>query len=182
MSRVAKSKMAIPATVEIQEKDGIVTIQNKTNRNAVCRYVLPKGFAINMAEGQLSIVASEDVKENIAIWGTTARNIFNRVKGVDKAFTKNVNLVGVGYKCQVQGKKMTFDLGYSHRIEFDLPAEVDCTIERNTALTFTSFDKEKMGQTIGDIIKLRPPEPYKGKGVIKEGAILVRKEGKKKNG
>jgi large subunit ribosomal protein L6 len=182
MSRVAKSKMAIPATVEIQEKDGIVTIKSKANRNAVCEYTLPKGFAISMADNQLSVVANEDVQENMAIWGTTTRNIFNRVKGVDKAFTQNVNLVGVGYKCQVQGKRMTFDLGFSHRVEFDLPAEVDCSVERNTALTFTSFDKEKLGQTIGNIIKIRPPEPYKGKGVIKEGAILVRKEGKKKNG
>ena len=182
MSRVAKSKMAIPATVEIQEKDGIVTIQNKANRNAVCRYVLPKGFAISMTDGQLSIAASEDVQGNMAIWGTTTRNIFNCVKGVDKAFTKNINLVGVGYKCQAQGKKLIFDLGFSHKVEYDLPAEVDCAVERNTALTFTSFDKEKLGQTIGNIIKIRPPEPYKGKGVIKEGAILVRKEGKKKNG
>lgn len=182
MSRVAKSKMAIPATVEIQEKDGIVTIQNKTNRTAVCRYVLPKGFAIAMTDGQLSISAGENVKGDMAIWGTTTRNIFNRVKGVDKAFIKNVNLVGVGYKCQAQGKKLIFDLGFSHKVEYDLPAEVDCSVERNTALTFTSFDKEKLGQTIGNIIKIRPPEPYKGKGVIKEGAILVRKEGKKKNG
>ena len=182
MSRVAKSKMAIPATVEIQEKDGIVTIKSKANRNAVCEYLLPKGFAISMTDGQLSITASQDVQDNMAIWGTTTRNIFNRVKGINQPFTKNVNLVGVGYKCQVQGKKMTFDLGFSHKVEFDLPAEVDCTVERNTALAFSSFDKEKLGQTIGNIVKIRPPEPYKGKGVIKEGAILVRKEGKKKNG
>jgi len=182
MSRVAKSKMAIPATVEIQEKDGIVTIKSKANRNIACEYVLPEGFAIDMTAGQLSVIASEEVKGNIAIWGTTVRNIFNRVKGVDTLFTKNVNLVGVGYKCQVQGKKLIFDLGFSHKVEFDLPAEVNCTVERNTALNFTSFDKEKLGQTVGNIVKIRPPEPYKGKGVIKEGAILVRKEGKKKNG
>lgn len=182
MSRVAKSKMTVPATVEIQEKDGIVTIQSKVNRNAVCRYVLPKGFAINVVDGQLSIVASEGVQEDMAMWGTTTRNIFNHVKGVDKGFTKNVNLVGVGYKCQAQGKKLIFDLGFSHKVEYDLPTEVECTVERNVALTFTSFDKEKLGQTIGNIVKIRPPEPYKGKGVIKEGAILVRKEGKKKNG
>lgn len=182
MSRVAKSKMTVPATVEIQEKDGIVTIQSKANRNAVCRYVLPKGFAITVVDGQLSIVAGEGVQEDMAMWGTTTRNIFNRVKGVDKGFTKNVNLVGVGYKCQAQGKKLIFDLGFSHKVEYDLPTEVECTVERNVALTFTSFDKEKLGQTIGNIVKIRPPEPYKGKGVIKEGAILVRKEGKKKNG
>ena len=182
MTRVAKSKMTIPATVEVQEKDGIVTIKSKANRDAVCSYVLPKGFTIHIAEGQLSIAADENVSDHMALWGTTTRNIFNRVKGVEKPFTKNVNLVGVGYKCQVQGKKMVFELGYSHKIDFDLPAEVDCSVEKNVALTFTSFDKEKLGQTIGDIIKIRPPEPYKGKGVIKEGAILVRKEGKKKNG
>ena len=182
MSRVAKSKMALPSSVDIQQKDGIVTIKNKTNRNAMIEYPMPRGFEIHMADGQLSVVAADNVSDNMSLWGTTTRNIFNRVKGVDKPFTHNVNLVGVGYKCQVQGKKMTLELGYSHKIEFDLPAEVDCTVEKNTSLTFTSFDKEKLGQTIGNIIKMRPPEPYKGKGVIKEGAILVRKEGKKKNG
>ena len=88
MSRVAKSKMAIPATVEIQEKDGIVTIKSKANRNAFCEYILPKGFALSMADNQLSIVANKEVQENVAIWGTTTRNIFNRVKGIDKPFTQ----------------------------------------------------------------------------------------------
>lgn len=183
MTRVAKSKLAIPATVEIQQKDGVVTIKNKSNKNSACEYRLPQGFGIATDNGQLSIVAADEkAGKNIALWGTTTRNIFNYVKGIDKPFTHVVNLVGVGYKCQAQGKKLIFDLGYSHKVEFDLPAEVDCAVEKNTQLTFSSFDKHKLGQTMGEIIKIRPPEPYKGKGVIKEGAILVRKEGKKKNG
>jgi len=183
MTRVAKSKLTIPATVEIQQKDGIVSIKSKANRNAACEYKLPDGFNITMDGGQLSIVAEDEkAAKNMSLWGTTTRNIFNYVKGIDKVFTHVINLVGVGYKCQAQGKKLIFDLGFSHKVEFDLPAEVDCAVEKNTQLTFSSFDKNKLGQTMGEIIKIRPPEPYKGKGVIKEGAILVRKEGKKKNG
>jgi len=183
MSRVAKSKMLLPAQVEIQEKDGIVTIKSKTNRNAVHEYVLPRGFGIKINDNHVSVEPqNEQVAKNVAIWGTTVRNIFNFIKGINQPFSHNVDLVGVGYKCQVQGKQLILDLGFSHKVEFNLPPEVDCTVEKNTRLTFSSFNKEKMGQVIGELSKIRPPEPYKGKGIIKEGIIVVRKEGKKKNG
>ena len=108
------------------------------------------------------------------------RYYLSSYQGLDKPFEKKVNLIGVGYKGALQGKTLVLDLGYSHKIEYAMPEDVEVKIEKPTELVFLSPSKQRLGQVVSEIMQYRKPEPYKGKGVIPEGRYVVRKEGKKK--
>lgn len=170
--------MTLPSSVQVKLEGSQVVIQNTKHK---VLYTLPQGLTISIEDKVLSVVAENGTFDNVALWGTTVRNLFHRIQGLDKPFSQVINLVGVGYKAQVQGKTIVFDLGFSHKVNYPLPASVECAVEKNTQLTLTSHDKDVLGQVVGELTKIRPPEPYKGKGVIKEGAYIRRKEGKKKN-
>ena len=110
--------------------------------------------------------------------GTARALIKNMVQGVSEGFKANLNLVGVGYRAQAQGQKLTLSLGFSHPVEYALPKVVKAQVDQNTKITLTSCDKQVLGQVCAEIRKYRPPEPYKGKGIHFEGEIIRRKAGK----
>ena len=114
------------------------------------------------------------------MWGTT-RNLLNSlVVGVSEGFKKNLEILGVGYRAQVQGSELTMQLGYSHEINYPIPSGITITCPKNTSLVVEGIDKQKVGQVAAEIRGFRKPEPYKGKGVRYEDEYVVRKEGKKK--
>jgi large subunit ribosomal protein L6 len=115
------------------------------------------------------------------LWGSHRALIANKVKGVETGFTQKITIVGLGFKAQQAGPKLTFTLGYTHKIDLNLPKDVTIEIDKTgQLLTLHSADKFKLGNMCDAISSLRPPEPYKGTGVIKEGTVIIRKAGKTK--
>ena len=115
-----------------------------------------------------------------ANWGTTRALINNMVIGVTTGFTKNLEIVGVGYRGAVSGKKLTLNLGLSHAVEIEIPDDIEVKMDGNTKLAISSANKQKLGQFCSAIRSKRPPEPFKGKGIRYEDEFIIRKEGKKK--
>ena len=130
-----------------------------------------------MEDNQITVKWSED--EYRAMAGTMRSLINNCVIGVSEGYTKNIKLNGVGYRANVQGKKITLTLGFSHPVEYQLPENVEAKSEGQTEFNLTSADKQLLGQVCAEIRAFRPPEPYKGKGVFIDNETIIRKERKK---
>jgi large subunit ribosomal protein L6 len=113
-------------------------------------------------------------------WGATRANLRNMVEGVSKGYVKNLEITGTGYRAAVQGKNLQLQMGYSHDVTFPIPEGIAIKCEKPTAISISGFDKQKVGQIAAEIRAVRPPEPYKGKGIKYEGEHILRKEGKKK--
>jgi len=177
MSRVGLSKLTAPSSVKLDIQDDQVQVSAS---GKVQTFFVPEGFVVKQEEGKIFVEPVNKETCNRAMWGTLTRNLFQIIKGLEKPFERRVTLNGVGYKAVLQGKKLVLDLGYSHKVEYLLHDDVNVKIEKPTELVFSSISKQKLGQTVSEIMKYRKPEPYKGKGVIPEGHFVLRKEGKKK--
>jgi large subunit ribosomal protein L6 len=175
MSRLAKKPIIIPAGVIAEIAGNKISIKGSkgsldfTHHNEVKIEIKPEGILVTK-KGK--------TKEAPAIWGTTARLIENMIEGVTQGFQKKLELNGVGYRMNMAGKKITLALGFSHPVEVQIPDGIDVKIEGN-ALTVSGIDKQKVGQFAANIRRLKPVEPYKGKGFKYAGEVVRRKEGKK---
>ena len=127
---------------------------------------------------KLSVIPSNETKTTTPMIGTTWKHINNMIHGVSQGFQKKLNLVGVGYRATLNKNELVLNLGYSHPINYSLPEGISASVDANTIITLKSSDKQLLGQVSADIQKFRPPEPYKGKGVLFEGQKLKRKAGK----
>jgi len=184
MSRIGRISLKIPSGVELQvgPKEVVATGIKGTLKNP-----LPAGFDILMDGETLkvqvknSIKSSDLDKKTSSLYGTLCRNISNMIQGVSRGFEKKIELVGVGYKADLQsGSILKLSLGYSHDILYSIPEGITITMEKPTAFKISGANKQKVGQTAAEIIRYRPPEPYKGKGVRIPGQFLRMKEGKSK--
>ena len=178
MSRIGKLPVKIPDDVKATVEGNTVSVTGKLG-------ALSSGFSkkigVVLEDGFLKIGLKDgDSKEAKSLWGLTRSLINNMVKGVAEGFEKRLEIVGVGYRAAVTGKYLTLALGYSHDIKFEIPEGIAIKAVKPTLLSITGCDKQKVGQVAAVIIKQRPPEPYKGKGIKLEGAWILRKEGKKK--
>ncbi len=143
---------------------------------------LPETIKASMADGFLKLTIAEDTRENRMMWGLHRALLANKVQGVEKGFEKKLTIVGLGYKAVQAGKKLTFSLGYTHKIDYELPASVSVEIDKTgQILVLKSPDKFELGNAADAIRSFRPPEPYKGTGVIREGEYVRRKAGKTKS-
>ena len=174
MSRIAKDPVSIPESV------------NLTTEGKTVNFKGPKGEMIldihesvdfSVEENMFQVKWTKD--EESAMAGTMRALINNYVKGVSEGFEKKVKLNGVGYRAKVQGKNITFTLGFSHPVEYELPATVEATQDSQTELTISSCYTQLLGQGCAEIRSFRPPEPYKGKGIFIDGEHIARKERKK---
>lgn len=177
MSRVGKHAVAIPSGVNIAMKPGVIEVSGKLGKVESPVSELVK---VEKDGESIRVTPINDTTAARSLWGTTQRNIKNAVKGVSEGFTYKVDLVGVGYRASVQGQNLVLQLGFSHDVTYPLPAGVTAKCEKPTSIALTGADKQVLGQIVAEIQKNRPPEPYKGKGVIKENQFVLRKEGKKK--
>ena len=143
-------------------------------------FLVPEEVSVELADNQISVDPRSDSKRAQAMWGTSRARIANLVTGVTKGFERKLEITGVGYKAAVAGKRLQLSLGYSHDIDFPIPDGIAIVAPRPTELTITGIDKREVGQVASEIRSLRPPEPYKGKGVKYAGEFIFRKEGKKK--
>ncbi len=177
MSRVGKHEVVLPAGVTMAQEGNLISLKGKTGSKD---YEVPECINFQTTEKGFLITPKEMTQRGRSLWGTTQRNLSNIVKGLDKGFTLNVNLVGVGYRASVAGSKLTLQLGFSHDIVYDIPKGIEIKCEKPTAIAITGFDKQLVGSVGAHLRKYRKPEPYKGKGVLRETEFIIRKEGKKK--
>jgi len=172
MSRVGKKPIPLPPGVKIQI-GGELNVEGPKGKLTV---PIPEGVRIEQKEKHLEVVRDDD--KFAALHGLTRALAANAVQGVSTGFTRELDIVGTGYRADVKGKVATFVLGYSHPIEFLLPAGVDVKVDRQTHLIVSGFDRQEVGQVAAHIRALRPPDPYKNKGVRYTGETLRKKAGK----
>ena len=172
MSRVGKKPIPLPAGVKIAIADEL-RVEGPKGKLTV---PIPAGVRIEKNDSVLEIKRDSD--QFAALHGLTRALAANAVTGVSAGFTRELDIVGIGYRAEVKGNVVVFTLGYSHPIEFMLPAGVDCKIEKNTHLVLSGIDKQALGQVAANIRCLRPPEPYKQKGIRYTGEVLRKKVGK----
>ncbi len=174
MSRVGKSPILIPSGVTVNITDSEVVVNG--NKGSLKQPIL-KGINIKQEDNLLVVSRIDDEQIHRANHGLMRTLIFNMVTGVSQGFSKKLEVNGVGYRVQLQGNGLKFNLGYSHDINFSLPEGITANVEQNI-ITISGFDKQRVGQVASDIRELRKPEPYKGKGIKYEGEYIIRKSGK----
>jgi large subunit ribosomal protein L6 len=175
-SRIGKAPVAVPNGVTVTLKDDNV-ISVKGPRGELTRS-LPAAMTIAQENGQVTVTRPSDEDQHKALHGLTRTLIANMVEGVTKGFTKNLELIGVGYKAEVRPYGLQLALGYSHPIEYRAPQGIKLTAPAPTQILVEGANKEVVGQVAAEIRSLRPPEPYKGKGVKYAGEQIRRKAGK----
>jgi large subunit ribosomal protein L6 len=176
MSRIGKAPVAVPNGVTVTLKDGNV-ISVKGPRGELTRS-LPTAMTVTQENGTVTVTRPSDEDQHKALHGLTRTLIANMVEGVTKGFSKNLELVGVGYKAEVRPYGLQLALGYSHPIEYRAPQGIKLTAPVPTQIVVEGANKEVVGQVAAEIRSLRPPEPYKGKGVKYAGEQIRRKAGK----
>ena len=179
MSRIGKAPISIPQGVEVNVNDNVITVKGKLGELS---QELSDAVTVSIEDGSISLERASDSKPHKAKHGLYRALINNMVEGVSKGFTKELELVGVGYRASNQGQKLDLALGYSHNIVLELAPEVKVeTVSekgKNPIVKLTSYDKQLVGQVAAKIRGFRKPEPYKGKGVKFVGEVLRRKAGK----
>ena len=179
MSRVGKNPVEIPSGVEVSIVDDILTAKGKLGEETV---PLTDIVDVTMEENKVSVKPRDESKQSRSMWGTTRSLVQNAVTGVSEGFTKKLEIVGVGYRAQMQGKTLNLQLGYSHDIPYPVPEGITIALEgdRGNVIAVTGPNKQQVGQVASEIRGFRKPEPYKGKGVRYSDEYVLRKEGKKK--
>ena len=175
MSRVGKEPIEIPQGVEVEIQENRVQI--KGPKGTLSRDIHP-GVAVNITEGSMVVTRPSDLPFHRSLHGLTRTLLANMVEGVTKTFEKRLEITGVGYRAEEQGKAIVFQLGYSHPIVFCPPEGITITIEKGTRLAVSGIDKQLVGQVAANIRSFRPPDPYKAKGIKYEGEYIRRKAGK----
>jgi large subunit ribosomal protein L6 len=175
MSRIGKKPIALPSGVKYKVDGNTVLVEGPKGKVTT---LVANGISLETKDGTLHVNRAGD--ENAAVHGLTRALVFNAVQGVTKGWTKELDIVGIGYRAELKGKgTVVFTLGYSHPIEFPLPTGIDVAIDpKQTHLTITGIDRQKVGQVAADMRSLRKPDPYKNKGVRYSNERLKKKAGK----
>ena len=177
MSRVGKMPVAIPQGVDVAVEEDQISVKGAGGTLSLAQSALVR---VENKEGKLSFVPANDSREANAMSGTLRQLVNNMVVGVSKGFEKKLSLVGVGYKAQAQGAKLNLTVGYSHPVNKDMPAGITVTTPTPTEVVVKGADRQRVGQVAAEIRAIRPPEPYKGKGIRYVDEKIVIKETKKK--
>ncbi|MEK5036642.1 50S ribosomal protein L6 [Sporosarcina sp. FSL K6-3457] len=176
MSRIGKRPIEVPADVTVTIADGnFVTVKGPKGE---LTNTFNSDIKIEQEANVITLVRPSESKEHRSIHGTTRSLLDNMVTGVSKGFEKTLELVGVGYRASLQGTKLVLNVGYSHPVEFTPEAGIEVEVPANTKIIVRGINKERVGALASNIRQVRPPEPYKGKGIRYEGEIVRRKEGK----
>ena len=177
MSRVAKMPVTIPSGVDVNLKDDQITVKGGAVELKIAQNALVK---ISSQNGVLSFEPADETREANAMSGTMRQLVNNMVVGVSKGFEKKLSLVGVGYRAQAQGNKLNLALGFSHPVIIEMPAGISVATPSPTEIVIKGADRQRVGQIASEIRAIRPPEPYKGKGVRYADEKVIIKETKKK--
>jgi large subunit ribosomal protein L6 len=177
MSRIGKVPVTIPSGVTADIQDGTLTVKGPKG-------TLSMGLAdevrYEVGEGRISVQPANDSKRARSFWGMQRTLVANLVGGVTEGYTKVLEITGVGYRANAQGRKLKLQLGYSHDVDLDVPEGLEVKTPDQTTVEISGIDKQAVGQFAAEIRRWRKPEPYKGKGIKYRGEYIFRKEGKKK--
>jgi large subunit ribosomal protein L6 len=175
MSRIGKQPIQIPEGVQIEVKDGEIKVKGPKGELS---FEIKPEINIEIEGNQLKVVPKTETKKTKALWGLTRSIIFNLVEGVTKGFKKQLEIRGIGYKATLDGDNLILDVGFSHPVKIKKPEGIEFSVERNI-ITVSGIDKQLVGEIAARIRKVRPPEPYKGKGIRYLGEKVRTKLGKK---
>ena len=179
MSKIGKISISIPDKVKVALSENSVNVEGPFGKKVLSIDTENFDLKIN-DEKQLSIQPKKNSQESKRLWGMNRSLLNNAIIGADKGYEKILELVGVGYRASLKGTQLNLQLGFSHDINFDIPNSIKITVEKQTTIKITGIDKQEVGMIASKIKSLRPPEPYKGKGIKEKGQYILRKEGKKK--
>jgi large subunit ribosomal protein L6 len=177
MSRIGNKVIEVPSGATVQSEESVVTVQGPKGS---LRVSLPPGIRLEKQDGRVMARRAEHVDP--ALHGLIRSLVANAVRGVTQGFEKHLDIVGIGYRAEVKGDKVVLNLGYSHPIEFAIPQGLSVSVEKQTHLVVRGVDKQCVGQLAADLRELRPPDPYKNKGVRYTGERLKKKAGKAATG
>ena len=175
MSRIGKRPIGVPKGVSITQDGNTITVKGPRGE---LKRSLPADMKVNVAAEEITVERPSDEQHHKALHGLTRSLIANMVDGVTKGFSKQLDIVGVGYKAEVRPYGLQMALGFSHPVEVRAPQGIKLTAPNPTTVVIEGADKEVVGQVAAEIRKLRPPEPYKGKGIKYQGEVIRRKAGK----
>lgn len=175
MSRVGKKPIEIPKEAKVMVKGDAVHVEGPKGK---LYYQIPRGISCRVEDSNILVERSSETKRQRSLHGLFRALIFNAVQGVTKGFSKDLEIVGIGYKAQLQGRQIIFSLGYSHPVAYPIPEGIDVKIEKQAKINVSGFDKQKVGQVAAEIKSLRLPDVYKGKGIRYAGEVLRKKVGK----
>nr|YP_010336170.1 ribosomal protein L6 [Chroodactylon ornatum]UNJ14576.1 ribosomal protein L6 [Chroodactylon ornatum] len=175
MSRIGKKSIVIPPKVEVKLQDQKVSV--KGPKGELSQIISPL-IEVKIEDSLLVVQKKEDSRKAQELFGLSRTLVNNLVTGVSEGFSRTLEITGVGYRAQVEGKNLILNMGYSHPINITPPADISITVEKNTTVIISGINKETVGQVAANIRSVRPPEPYKGKGIKYSGEIIRRKVGK----
>ncbi|MFL6756382.1 MAG: 50S ribosomal protein L6 [Sphingomicrobium sp.] len=177
MSRIGKRIVPLPSGVSATTEGQILSVKGPKGQ---LQLQMRDEIAYDVSDDGILVKPANDTKQARAFWGMQRTLVQNLVTGVSEGFTKVLEITGVGYRAQAQGRNLKLQLGYSHDVNFAVPEGVDVKTPDNTTVEISGIDKQKVGQVAAEIRRWRKPEPYKGKGIKYRGEYIFRKEGKKK--
>jgi large subunit ribosomal protein L6 len=175
MSRVGRKVIPVPKDVKIQLTAGQVEVQGPKGKLST---PVPPGISFTLQGAELTCQRANDERQSRAFHGLARALANNAIKGVTEGFSKELDIVGVGYKAAVEGNKVVFALGYSHPVVYPIPEGIKVAVDKQTHLTVTGIDRQRVGQVAAEIRNLRKPDPYKQKGIRYVGEVLKKKAGK----
>lgn len=175
MSRIGRKPITRPDNVKVTINDNIITVEGP---KGVLQQEIPQDISIDVQDNQLLVTRPSDAKNHRSLHGLTRALVANMVDGVSKGFEKKLEMVGVGYRAQMQGSKLVINIGFSHPVEVEPPQGIEFEVPAPTRITVKGIDKQLVGNTAAHIRAIRKPEPYKGKGIKYEGEVIRRKAGK----
>ena len=175
MSRIGRMPIPLPPGVKVRVEGSTVLVEKG---KVVLANPLPRGITCAVDQGAVTFKRADDTRQQRALHGLTRALVANAVKGVHEGFTRALEIVGIGYKAQLQGRVLQLALGYSHPIEFPIPDGIEIKVDKQTRLSIGGADRQKVGQVAADMRAVRPPDPYKGKGIKYADEAIKKKAGK----
>ena len=179
MSKIGKIKITIPDKVKVLLSGNTINIEGPLGKKSL--NIDTDLFDLIINEGKEVSIKPKKISQNIKkLWGMNRSLLNNAITGTSKGYEKILELSGVGFRAALKGKQLNLQLGFSHDVNFDIPEGIKITVEKQTIIKIVGFDKQQVGMVASQIKSIRPPEPYKGKGIKEQGQNILRKEGKKK--
>ena len=175
MSRVGRKAIAIPGNVKVKIEDREILVQGPKGE---LKRQIPPSIQATIQEGQLVFSRISEERQVRSLHGLTRSEVANMITGVTQGYSKVLEINGVGYRAQLKGRTLMLNIGFSHPVNFELPKGIEASVEKQTILTIQGIDKYLVGQVSARLRSLRPPEPYKGKGIKYQAERIIRKEGK----
>ena len=179
MSKIGKINISIPEKVKVALNGSVVNIEGPLGKKSLNLDL--EVFDFNLDDGKSFSIKPKTINQDTKrLWGMNRSLVNNAIVGASAGYTKILELTGVGYRASIKGKQLNLQLGFSHDINFDIPETIKITVDKQTTIKILGTDKQEVGMIASKIKSIRPPEPYKGKGIKEKGQYILRKEGKKK--